>query len=178
VRTLFIVVLLLAGPMDAILNADPVVLYDVTSTGGEYQYNYLLSGVSLLQNQELDIAFDPALYGQISDGVSPAGYDLLLFQPNEPPGASGDYSLLALTNNPTTVGTFSVDFTYLGTGAPPAQQFFIYDDNTDPLQLLASGVATEVASDPVPEPSSLWLCCVGIMAGVGLIVRRKVTQEQ
>jgi hypothetical protein len=150
VRTVFIVVLLLAGSMGAILNANPVLLYDVTSAGSEYQYNHLLSGVSLLQDQELDIAFAPALYGQVSNGASPAGYDLLLFQPNDPPGAAGEYSLLALTNNPTTVGTFSVDFTYLGPGAPPAQQFFIYNDSTDTLQLPASGVA----SDSAPEPSS------------------------
>ena len=35
----------------AILNANPVVLYDVTSVGSNYQYNYSLSGVSLLQNE-------------------------------------------------------------------------------------------------------------------------------
>jgi len=162
--------------MDAILNANPVVLYDVTNAGSEYQYNYFLSG-ALSQNQELDIAFDPALYGQISDGVSPAGYDLLLFQPNVPPGATGEYSLVALTNSPTTVGVFSVDFTYLGSGAPPAQPFSIYTNSSQP-QPETTGTTFGVASDPVPEPSCLWLCSGGIAAGVGLAVRRRATQEQ
>jgi hypothetical protein len=123
VRTVCIFVLLLAGSVGAILNANPVVLYDVTSAGN-------LSGGSLSQNEELDIVFDRALYGQILDGVSPAGYDLLLFQPNAPPGATGEYSLVALTNNPATVGTFSVDFTYLRSGSPPAQQYSIYQSSS------------------------------------------------
>jgi hypothetical protein len=58
-----------------------------------------------------------------------------------------------------------VDVSYLDSGVSPAPQFFIYNDSTEPLQQLTSGVA----SDPgAPEPSSLWLCCVGIMTGVGL----------
>src|ERR1700730_12481356 len=73
-----------------------------------YRYLYSLAGVSLLNNQEVDIRFGPVLYGTLSNGVAPAGFNLQLLQPNNPPGASGDYSVLALLNNPPVSGVFSV----------------------------------------------------------------------
>jgi len=176
-QSLVVAILLLAGSL-GLLTADPIITYHVTSIAGGYQYNYSFSGLSLLNNQELDISFDPALYGQISNGVAPGGYDLLLFQPNVPPAAPGEYSLLATVDNPTTVGTFSVQFTYLGPGAPSSQNFAIYDDNA-PLHLLASGVTVAGAPPAIPEPSSLWLGNIGMILVTcrGVAVRRRAGRK-
>jgi len=174
-RIHIILFLLLAGSLQGLLNATPVVDYQVTSVGSNFQYNYSFSGLSLLNNQELDIFFNAALYGQISNGVAPVGYNLELFQPNVPAGSSGEYSLLATTNNPTTVGTFSVQFTYLGGGVPPSQLWQIYNDNTVPLSLLATGQTVD--PNVIPEPSSLWLCGAGMMMCVVPAVRRRAVQK-
>src|ERR1035437_5157974 len=86
-----IVVTMLAGLMAGNLRADPIIQYQVTDLGGtSYRYDYALSGFNLLANDEIVIEFDPALYGTLSNGVAPAGFDLMLFQRNQPPGASGE----------------------------------------------------------------------------------------
>src|SRR5215831_7571648 len=70
--------------------------FQASSLGqGLYRLDYLVSGIQLQMNQELDIRFDPALYGSLSNGVAGPDYDLLLLQPNNPPGVFGDYSALA-----------------------------------------------------------------------------------
>jgi hypothetical protein len=136
-----------------------------TTGGGEtiFRFSYDLSGVSLLLNQELDVRFDPAVYSSLLNPVAPAAlFDLLVLQPNNPPGAFGDYSLLALVNNPSTAGPFSVDATLVaGQALPSSQPFFInqIDSNGGFVSLIYNGLAT----NPVPEPGTL------LMAGAGFI---------
>jgi hypothetical protein len=82
--------------------------------------------------------------------MAPDDFDVLLLQPDNPPGSPGVYSALALVDNPL-LGPFSVDFTFLGSGAPGAQPFFIN-------QLDASGnlVSSEGGSTtPIPEPATV-----------------------
>src|SRR5687768_7485487 len=95
-----------------------------------FRYTYVLDGLTLLKNTEVDIRFDPALYGELSNPVAPPDFDVLILQPNNPPGVPGDYKPLALIDNPSQSGLFSVDFTFLGPGRPGSQPFFInqYDD--------------------------------------------------
>src|SRR5437764_919742 len=58
------------------------VSFDITNLGQNlYRYNYTVSGIQFQVNQELDIRFDPAKYGTLSNGIAPAGFDLLLLQP-------------------------------------------------------------------------------------------------
>ena len=64
-------------------------------------------------SDELDISFDPTVFTEISNGVAPPDFDLLLFQVNNPPGAQGDYSALAVVDHASLAGTFSVDFSYI-----------------------------------------------------------------
>lgn len=142
----------------------------VTDLGGNsYRYTYLLSGFTFLANQELDIRFAPDLYSNLTNGVAGPGFDLLLLQPNNPPGVEGVYSALALINNPPLDGPFSVDFTYLGEGWPGPQPYYInqYDESGGFVGTLESG------STAIPEPATLGLAGAGLLAlAVALRLRR------
>jgi hypothetical protein len=156
-----------------------IVNFTTTELGGNsWRYDYSFSGLNLSSNQELDIAFDASSFGTLSEGVAGTGFDLALFQPDLPPGAAGQYSLLALVNNPATTGTFSVDFIYKGTGTPGSQPFAIYDDNFIPIHLLLTGTTAPLASGAAPEPSTMWLSCMGIGLGAAIRARRRVRQSR
>ena len=138
-----------------------------TTGGGDrvFQYSYFVDGTFSV-NQELDIRFDPALYRDLSNAVAEPGFDVLLFQPNNPPGSFGDFSALALVNNPSLAQPFRVDVTYLGSGQPGAQPFFINTFNSNG-QIIGSesGFTTPPSGDAVvPEPGTREL------SGVALIV--------
>jgi hypothetical protein len=172
------------------LQAGPIVQYQVTTVGTtstgltQYRYNYQLSGFTLFVNEEIDIRFDPTLFDEIFNGVAGPGFDLLLFQPNQPPGVPGDYSALAGLNASLS-GTFSVDFTLAPnvtlTANDPrlAQPFFLFDDNPGtslhpelPFQGVVSP-ASPAQNGSAPEPNSIWLCGIGMfVCGVGWVVRR------
>ncbi len=134
-----------------------------------FRFSYNLSGVPLLLNQELDVRFDPAVYSSLLNPVAPALlFDVLVLQPDNPPGTFGDYSLLALVNNPSTAGPFSVDVTLVTGQAPPARQpFFInqLDSNGAFVSRLDSGSAV----NSVPEPSALSMAAGGFI--VALLIR-------
>ncbi len=152
--------------------------FDVTSLGSnEYSYSYGVSDVTLQANQELDIEFDPHLYGSLSSGVAPSGFSLLLFEPNQPLGALGDYSALAVLNNPSLAGTFSVDFSFIGSGQPGAQAFFInqYDQFGNFKGTIESGTTTDLSvASAVPEPGGFSLCLLGFLAvPIWCTVRRR-----
>ena len=97
-------ILLLSALLAVSLSATTI-QYQVTTNGTTGTYQYFVSGFvaqqscpanqSIQCNNEIDILFDTPLFSQISNGVAPAGFDLLLFQPNNPPQAAGDYSALA-----------------------------------------------------------------------------------
>src|SRR5215212_2554454 len=96
--------------------------FTVSSLGGNnYRYVYDFTSLNLQANQEVDIRFSPTLYSTLTNGLAGSGFSLAVFQPNYPPCASGDYSALALINNPPLTGPFRVDFTFLGTGTPGSQ---------------------------------------------------------
>ena len=56
------------------LQAGPIVQYQVTTvrttaTGQtQYRYNYQFSGFTLFVNEEIDIRFDPGVFGELSMG--------------------------------------------------------------------------------------------------------------
>jgi len=138
-----------------------------------------VSGFTFQANQELDILFPvttPPSYGTLSNGIAPSGFNVLLLQPNNPPGAPGDYSALALVNNPSLAGPFSVDFTFMGTPLMPLpgqQNFMIGTFGPNGFNTITSGVTTPQGSTGVPEPASLSLAALGVlMGGVCLAARR------
>ena len=170
-RRLLIALIVCAGIAPS-LSATPVISYTLASLGANlYEYTYQITGLTLLTNQELDLVFGPSMYGTISNGTAPAGFDVALFQPNSPAGANGLFSLLALTNNPSFAGTFSVDFTWSLPGIlPGAQPWEIFDDNSVPLQLIGSGTTVSTVV-PTPEPSTWGMTFLSILCA-GLIRRR------
>jgi hypothetical protein len=163
-----------AGVIQYVLDPPPAPPSGVTTEAESYEY--LISGFSLKANQELDIQFDPTLFASIFNGVAGPGFDLLLLQPNNPPGTPGDYSALALVDSPSWTGTFSVDFRPSGAGVPGRQEFFInqFDPNGNFLGVIDSGFTTPVpVQTSVPEPGNLSILWVVLSAaGVGRAVRR------
>jgi hypothetical protein len=155
--------------------------YQVTTSGTTGMYQYSISGFTgisacadmpaLQCNNEIDIQFDPNVFASVSNGVAPADFDLLLFQPNNPPQAAGDYSAFAPVSNPSLAGPFSVDFTLTGMGMPGAQTFFIEQfDSNGFFEGMTTGTTTLLSG--VPEPASLWLTGIAlIIAGVVLALR-------
>src|SRR5215218_9779061 len=73
--------------------AGATIQYDVSqigSTGGGfpvYRYTYIVNGI-FAADQEIDIRFDAALYGDLRNGFAGSDFDLMLFQPNNPPGSA------------------------------------------------------------------------------------------
>lgn len=175
-----------------------IIQYEVTtSSGGNGSgngatgtYQFFLSGFVFRANEPcannpaltcsdaLDIQFDPTMFGQLSNGVAPAGFDLLLFQPNNPPQAPGDYSALALVDHPSLLGQFSVDFTFIGKGTPGSQAFSIdqFDSNGGFQGVVATGTTAPLASD-TPEPYSVSLIAAGLMAGGILLALRRAVES-
>jgi hypothetical protein len=156
--------------------------YDVTPLGGNsYQYTYSLSGITFQLNEQLDIRFDPSSYGIVSNGVAPTGYSVTLLQPNNPPGDPGDYSALAQVNNPSTAGSFSVQFVYLGAGQPGSQPFFLnqFDSQGFFEYTSAAGYTSQQTQQPseVPEPSALWLIGSTLLLGGLWTLHRRQSSE-
>jgi hypothetical protein len=150
-----------------------------TTGGGEvlYRVTYDLTDVQFLLNQELDLRFSPSVFNSILNPVAPVGlFDVLLLQPNNPPGAFGDYSLMALVDNPSVAGPFSVEFTLVnGQSFPETQPFFFnqLDSNGAVIALLESGSALGVptSDDPIPEPRTIMMAFTGII-GVWILGKR------
>jgi hypothetical protein len=159
------------------------ILFQVTDLGPgasppleRYTYTYNMSGITLLANQELDIVFSAAFYGTLSNGVVSPGFDLILLQPNNPPGTPGHFSALALSNIGVVTGPWSVDFLFNGPGTPGSQPFFInqYDANGRLITTPPPESGTTQNSADVPEPGTFMLLgLVVIGCGVGWAVRRR-----
>jgi hypothetical protein len=170
-----------------------IIQYEVMTSGGSNgtgngatgTYQFFVSGFVFRANQPclnnptlecseaLDIQFDQTMFGQLSNGIAPAGFDLLLFQPNNPPQAPGDYSALALVDKPSLLGQFSVDFTFTGQGTPGSQAFTIdqFDSNGGFQGVVLTGETAPLASS-VPEPSSVSLIAAGLLASCFLLAFR------
>ena len=152
--------------------------YQVTPvSGNSFRFDYSVSGFTFAAHEQLDIQFDPTLYGTLSNGVAPANFIVTLLQTNNPPGESGDYTAMAQINNPSTAGLFSVQAVYLGKGQPGSQPFFINQFNSDGFY-----VATTVAgftTSPVPEPSTAGLFVIAVLlGGLWMVLGRRAASLQ
>lgn len=140
-----------------------------TATSGEilHRFTYSLSDAVLAESQEINIRFDPAVFRLLSNPIASAGFSTLVLQPNNPPGAFGDYSALAVIGNPNLGGLFSVDFVLVHNGQAGPQPFSInqFDKLTGAFVRTVEAGSTQLAGPTaVPEPRSFWL------AGMGLIL--------
>jgi len=125
-----------------------------TAASFAYRYEYYLQDLALLPNQELDILFPSDRYLDLSNGLAgEPEFDLILFQPNNPPGTAGVFSaFLPEGCLPSLPMTFSVDFWYAREGLPGAQEFSVnqFDSGGTFLNVVLSGVTSQQAE--VPEP--------------------------
>jgi len=151
------------------------ITYNATSLGGNaWRYDYTLVNDTLTDPvEEFTIYFDVGLFESLRSPAGPSPWDLLVIQPDPglPVPADGFFDGLvfdiadALAPG-ATLGVFSVEFDFLGTGIPGRQSFEFYGAD---LELLASG-STRLAGANVPEPGTLALIAAGLL---GLLRSRK-----
>jgi len=145
-----------------------------------YHYDYFLTGFPFLANEELDIRFDSSIFGSLSNAVAGPGFFVIpCCQPNNPPGAFGDYEIFALANIPTPTGPFGVDVTLLpGASLPLTQPFFLnqLDANGVILFSVSAGFTQPgmSAPDPVPEPSNGAVLALVALAGLSWWTYRRL----
>lgn len=144
--------------------------FQVTPLGsGMFRYTYSLNSFTFAANEGFDIRFASAQYSSLTNPVAPSGWSAQVLQPNNPPGAAGDYLAVAQVNNATTAGPFSVDFTFLAAPPPGSQPFSVFQ---------ASGTTTGTTipannQSGVPEPSTLSLVLAGgLLCAVSFVLRR------
>jgi len=153
-----------------------------TSTPGLYEFDYILTGLTFSQGDELDISFDPTIYGCLGGDPSTPGcgsatassdFTYMVNQPDNPAGAPGDFYLIANISNPSLAGTFSVDFEYAaGISAADAgdgsQPWTVYDFPADgSLTVTDSGMT-------VPEPANASLSAVTLLVLGAFALRRRL----
>jgi hypothetical protein len=171
-----IVLLLALGGASGTKLAAGTIWYDIQDLGANaYRYSYSLSSFDFRLGQELEIRFTVDLYGSLSNGVAGTDFDLLVMQPNSPPGSSGIYSALALADHASLEGPFQVDVVYLGTGRPGAQWYWVneFDDNGE-ITVVEAG-RTVLVGTIVPEPEAWLLAVTGaLLCMLYAAVRRRV----
>lgn len=128
--------------------------YHVQDLGNDsFRIQYDVEPVAFDENQELEIRFHPALYRNLSNPLVSLGFDVLLFQPDDPPGADGRFSALALVDIPAVSHTFAVDVRMQAGYVPGVQEFAI--NQLDARGLVLETVVSGHTSVPTPEPSAL-----------------------
>ena len=161
---------LLAVVLAGSLNAAKITFQVIPLGGNSFHYDYEISGMTFLTDEQIDIIFDGSLYGTLSNATAGTGFSVFLLPTNNPPGTSGDYLAEALVDNPPLTGPFGVDFVFTGTGEPGPQPFAIYqlDQDGNIIGVVQSGV-TEEQSASVPEPVTFLPVALVVAVGVSLL---------
>ncbi|MBN8518012.1 MAG: hypothetical protein J5X22_00320 [Candidatus Accumulibacter sp.] len=109
-----------------------VITYETTNLGaGVWQYDYSVTNNTLLSPiEEITIYFPLGLYFDLLSVFEPLNWDNLVAQPD--PSLPADGFLDSLTLSAAilpgqTLAPFSVQFTWLGSGAPGSQSFEVVD---------------------------------------------------
>lgn len=150
-----------------------------------YTYTYSLSGFDFQLTgtafKEVDIKFNPNVYGVLSHGL----------QPNNARCATDACSAAGTADHPSLAGTFYLDSAWIGprspldTGIALGQRFHINTSGNNPgdasvgnLISSTSGTTTIFATSAVPEPSTVFLTVEGTIvfgADVAVTTRRSET---
>jgi hypothetical protein len=140
-----------------------IIQYDVASVGGNtWRYDYEVTNDTLADPiEEFTIWFDRTLYGELQLPIAPLNWDPIAIQPDLNLPHDGFYDALVFGAGilpGATLGGFSVQFTWLGAGAPGAQLFEVV--NAADFSVLDSGLTRQRVTTPptgVPEPGALGL---------------------
>lgn len=151
------------------------IAYDINNiSGNTWEYAYTVTNDTLgIDIEEFTIYFGEGLYENLVVGSTPVSWDPIVIDPDSQIPDDGFYDALALTGGITSgasLGGFSVQFDYLGTGTPGVQWFDIVDPDT--FFAIDSGITQLVA---VPLPATVWLLVSGMLAlfGAGASSRTK-----
>jgi hypothetical protein len=149
--------------------------YVVTDLGSDvWQYDYYLDpSLTFAGNEDgfaVFFAFDDTSNLQVLPGVT-SEWDPLVEEPIVAALSDGYYDALALVDNPSFIGPFSVSFLWSGAGTPGSQAYELYKlDASGAPVAFASGFTALREDDenpaPVPEPSSLLLLGTGVAAAL------------
>ena len=132
---------------------------------------FQLQDINLGQFQELDIRFNPTYFKSLFGAEAGADFDILLLQPNNPPGSFGDFSLLAMVDNPSLDTPLSVRATLNGNGVPAILPFFINEFDPVTLEATKLEAGRSVRIGATPEPGTLATAMIALLA-VGAATRR------
>lgn len=135
-----------------------------------YMYTYNVSGLTLQSSQELDIYFDPTIFDILSDPVAGSEFQTVLVQPNNPPGAPGDFGLIPNSDNTVVTGPFSVDFTMNGSAVAGSQPYTItqYLPSGVAIGVIASGTTVPSEAVVTPEPAPIVFTGTALLLGLVL----------
>jgi PEP-CTERM motif-containing protein len=156
--------------------------YEVTSLGGsEWQYSFDVTNNSLSAPiQEFTIFFDPAQFTDLAVGATqPLNWQLPIVVPADPallPDLSGFGYFDTVAQDTgiargASLGGFTVDVSFLGSGQPGGQDFEIVDPATFSTLEQGKTLAAEQGGGgvSVPEPSTIALFVLA--AVVSLLAR-------
>ena len=159
---------LLLGCLPAHLNAEIIDVFAAAIGPNSFHYRFTLNGFDFLQNQALDIEFNPSVYFSLSNPLAPATFSTTVLQPGNPPGAPGDYLLEAMISNPALPpGSVGIDVTLFGHKKPGPLKFLVdqFDDQGHFVGVISSGMTADPAA--IPEPVSVSLTgLVMLVSGV------------
>lgn len=135
-----------------------------------YRYDYSLDSFPFSSGFGFSVQFDPSLFASL-ESPPPVGsnWDIISLQPDLALPDDGIYDARALVSSPSQLTGFSVEFVWLGSGAPAAQPFVVYNAS---FATVESGQTV-----PVPEPGTLALLAVGFV-GVHAHARRSTRAKR
>jgi hypothetical protein len=144
-----------------------------------FRVQYHTEGIELRKNQELEVEFSAVIFRSLFNPVAPAGLDILLIQPNNPSGAPGRLSLLALIDFPSIQDGFRVDvradgdLSQLGTDpdSPDVQTFAV--NQLDGQGLIVSTVQTGDIAAAIPEPATAHTAAGVVLAACVFLFYRR-----
>lgn len=170
---------LFVGGMQVSAGAAPISFTVEQLSDSQWRYTYFAdaAGNSWIPFRGFAIDFDAEFYGAISGFTAPSGWDPIAIDPYRPDNpdvfgpAPGYFDALVIAD-PVLAAPFTVDFAWLGTGAPGSQTYRFYElDSQGTAVEFERGVTVPNSPHSVPEPGTLLLMGMGVLA-CGAFCRR------